>query len=246
MFDHTDSVEHAIMVENKNMNSNDQPSKDELSYPVWEFNYKPERYIHKSWLHALPNGELIEKLMGEGRDTERLSNYLISQLGFDGKFYFDFSNTASQIALWSADDLKKLVMYTGLVFHYKNIQKLIIREQVLEVRESLGDEMYAFAMKRVALFMDSQPKLLDFSDKIDCNNRVIISGLVCLHRYMRRFPTAFMKRIIIKLPRKWFEHMVKYTPQMSQQENKKQVCIEIIEKAMLEVKQDNITLSNLT
>lgn len=239
MLDDTDSLEDVAIVENKNMKSDDQPNKDELPYPVWEFNYKPERYIHKSWLHALPNGELIDKLMGEGRNTERLSNYLMSQLGFDGKFYFDFSNISSQVALWSADDLTKLVMYTGLACHYKNIQTLIIREQVLEVRESLGDEMYTFAMKRVITFMDSQPELLTFSDKIDLNNRVIISGLVCLHSYMSRFPTAFMKRIIIKLPREWFEHMVKYTPQVSSRKNKKQVCIEVIEKAMLEVERDN-------
>ncbi len=233
-----DSVKDSSIVNNKNVDTNTPPNKDELSYPVWEFNYKPERYIHKSWLHALPNGELIDKLMGEGRDTERLSNYLMSQLGFNGKFYFDFSNIASKIALWSADDLNKLVMYTGLACHYKDIQKIIIREQVLAVREQLGNEMYAFAMKRVATFMDSQPEILEFTNNVDFNNKVIISGLVCLHSYMRRFPTAFMKRIIIKLPREWFEHMVKYTPQISQQENKKQICIEVIEKAMLEVEHD--------
>jgi hypothetical protein len=223
--------------------NNDQTNKEGLPYPVWEFNYKPERYIHKSWLHALPNGELIDKLMGEGRDTERLSNYLISQLGFDGKFFFDFSNISSQVALWSASELKRLVMYTGLCCHYKDIQRLIIRDQVLEVRNYLGDEMYAFAMKRAASFMDFQPEILEFSDKVHLNNRVIISGLVCLHSYMRRFPTAFMKRVIIKLPREWFEHMVKYTPQMTKHEGRKLGCIQVIEKAIIEVKRD-VKVSN--
>ena len=241
MLKNINSVEGSTLVENNDMNNNNPPNKDELSYPVWEFNYKPERYIHKSWLHSLPNGELIEKLMGEGRDTERLSNYLMSQLGFNGKFYFDFSKISSKIALWSADDLNKLVMYTGLACHYKEIQKLIVREEVLEIREHIGDEMYAFAMKRVATFMDSQPDILQFSDKVHLKNRMTISGLVCLHSYMRRFPTAFMKRIIIKLPREWFEHMVKYTPQVNNQENKKEICIQVITKAMQEVERDKAT-----
>ena len=42
----------------KNDDTNNKSKEKELSYPVWEFNYKPERYIHKSWLHALPNGDL--------------------------------------------------------------------------------------------------------------------------------------------------------------------------------------------
>lgn len=225
------------------MNNNNQPKKDDLSYPVWEFNYKPERYIHKSWLHSLPNGDLIDKLMGEGRDTERLSNFLMSQLGFDGKFFFDFSNSSSQVALWSGNDLKKLVMYAGLCCHYKDIQQLIMREKVLEVRHYLGDKLYTFALKRAAVFMDFQPEVLEFTDRVHLNNRVIISGLVCLHSYMRRFPTAFMKRVVIKLPREWFEHMIKYTPQVSKQDSKKLACLQVIEKAIQEVKRDHLLLA---
>jgi hypothetical protein len=226
------------------MNNNDQPKKDDLSYPVWEFNYKPERYIHKSWLHSLPNGDLVDKLMGEGRDTERLSNFLMSQLGFDGEFFFDFSNTSSQVALWSASDLKRLVMYAGLCCHYKDIQQLIMRDNVLEVRRYLGDKLYTFALKRAAVFMDFQPEVLEFTKRVHLNNRVIISGLVCLHSYMRRFPTAFMKRVVIKLPREWFEHMIKYTPQVSQQDSKKRACLQVIEKAIQEVKRDHLLLAN--
>ncbi len=224
---------------NKMTNGQKQLGKDELPYPVWEFNYKPGRYIHKSWLHALPNGQLLDKLMGEGRDTERLSNYLMSQLGFDGRFFFDFSNISSQVALWSAADLKKLVMYSGLACHYKDVQHLIVREQVLEVKDFLGEGMYAFATKRVQTFMDFQPEIIKYTDTVHLNNRIIISGLVCLHSYMRRFPAAFMKRIIIKLPREWFEHMIKYTPQVSKQDSKKLVCLQVIKKAMIEVERDN-------
>ena len=218
---------------------NKQPENNDLPYPIWEFNYKPGRYIHKSWLHALPNGDLIAKLMGEGRDTERLSNYLMSQLGFNGEFFFDFSNFSSQVALWSARDLKRLVMYAGLGCHYKDIQKLIVREKVLEVKVFLGEAMYDFAVKRVPSYMDFQPNIIDYSDKVHLNNRIIISGLVCLHSYMRRFPNAFMKRIIIKLPRKWFEHMVKYTPQISKQDSKRLACLEVINKAIHEIERDN-------
>ena len=216
-------------------NDDDKSNKDELSYPVWEFNYKPERYIHKSWLHALPNGELLDKLMGQGRDTERLSNYLMAQLGFNGKFFFDFSNISSQVALWPAADLKRLVMYSGLACHYKDIKKLIIREKVLEVKSFLGEEMYSFALNRASEFMDFQPDILKYEDDVHLNNRIIISGLVCLHTYMRRFPVAFMKRVIIKLPREWFEHMVKYTPQINKDDGRKLACLQLMKKTIPEV-----------
>ena len=226
---------------NKMSNGKKQLDKDDLPYPVWEFNYKPGRYIHKSWLHALPNGELLDKLMGEGRDTERLSNYLMSQLGFDGKFFFDFSNISSQVALWPADDLKKLVMYSGVACHYKDIQQLIVREEVLEVKNFLGEDMYTFATRHVPTYMDFQPEIIKYTDAVNLNDKIIISGLVCLHSYMRRFPTAFMKRIVIKLPREWFGHMVKYTPQVSKQDSKKLACLQVIKKAVIEIEKGNKT-----
>ncbi|MCK5902352.1 MAG: SctK family type III secretion system sorting platform protein [Cocleimonas sp.] len=233
--------EDSIKVENnKVINDDNQSKKDELPYPVWEFNYKPERYIHKSWLYALPNGEILEKLMNDGRDTERLSNYLLSQLGFNGKFFFDFSNISSQVALWSGHELNKLVMYTGLACHCKDIRQLIIREHVLALRESIGGEMYDFAMKRVRTFIDTQPNLLDYADDIRLNDRIVISGLVCLHSYMRRFPIAFMKRVIIKFPRDWFDYLLKYSPQISKEKHKQVVCLEVIEKTIREVEKDNL------
>ena len=178
--------------------------------------------------------------MGEGRDTERLSNYLMSQLGFDGKFYFDFSNISAQVALWPAKELKKLMMYSGLACHYQDIQQLIVREQLLEVKGFLGEAMYQFAIKRAPTFMECQPKILEYEKTVPLNNRIIISGLVCLHSYMRRFPTAFMKRVIIKLPREWFEHMVKYTPQVTKSSRRKIACLNIIEKAISEIQGDGM------
>lgn len=197
------------------MGENKENRLSGVAYPVWEFNYKPERYIHKSWLNSLPNSDIIEKLIenDEKDSSTRLSHFLMSQLGFNGSFYFDFTDPFTQVALWDCEKLEKLIFHTGVVFYGDEISKLIVRDHVLKYRKSLGDELYHFALERALKLNKRNLSILDLPKQMDIMDRVRVSGLVCFNEAVKTLPMAMLKRIVVKLPKRYFHMTLKYAPQ---------------------------------
>lgn len=185
--------------------------KHNLPYPVWEFNYKPERYVHKTWLVDLPNAALLLKLIHteEENKTTRLSQHLMSQLGFNGQFFFDFSDPITKLALWSGVELQYFVKYIGIMYHYNEIRKVIARDEVLAYRKALGGKLYSFALEKApSLNIALNPAKL--SKKLPIKERIMISGLLVLYPAMKGYPLALQKRLVIKLPRQWYDYYIKH------------------------------------
>ncbi|MCK5725549.1 MAG: SctK family type III secretion system sorting platform protein [Thiotrichaceae bacterium] len=195
----------------------DSHRKDKMPYSVWEFNYKPESYVHESWVSDLPNAELIQKLIqednGEQRST-RLSHHLMSQLGFNGKFYFDFSDSLTRVALLKSDDLQTLVMHLGLMFHFDDIRHTITKDLVVKYREELGKDLYQFALTIAPKFKKKQLKSIRLPKDMPIKEQVLVSGLICLFTAVKSNPVALLKRLLIKLPREWFDLYVHYSSKL--------------------------------
>lgn len=187
--------------------------KDKLPYSVWEFNYKPESYVHKSWISDLPNADLIKKLITEdnGQKSTRLSHHLMDQLGFNGKFYFDFSDSLTRVALLSSKDLQSLVMHLGIMFHFDDIRHTIIKDLVVKYKVELGEDLYNFALIRAPKLKNKQLKTIHLPKTMPIKQKVLVSGLVCLFTAVKINPVALLKRLVIKLPRQWFDIYVSYS-----------------------------------
>ncbi len=180
----------------------------QLPYPVWEFNYKPERYVHDSWLSNLPNAELLQRLIAEDSGNQkatRLSHHLMGQLGFDGKFYFDFSDPITKLALWSTEDIQKLVYHVGILFYFDEIRHQITRDDVKKFRSELGVELYNFALNNAPRLKSKQLKQVDLPNTMSIKQKVVTAGLISLFTAMKGYPLALLKRLVVKLPRKWFD-----------------------------------------
>ncbi len=193
------------------------PSKtfkeDDVSYPVWEFNYKPESYVHPSWVADLPNADLLQKLINEdsSKKSTRLSHHLMSQLGFDGKFYFDFSDPITKLALWSGNDLQNLVYHLGILFYFDDIRHKIARNEVRQYRAELGNELYGFALTGALLLKKKQLKQVILPASMPIKQKVLVAGLISLFTAMKGYPVPLVKRLVVKLPRKWFDAYVRYS-----------------------------------
>ncbi len=187
--------------------------KENLPYPVWEFNYKPERYVHESWVSNLPNAALLRKLITEdsSQQATRLSHHLMNQLGFNGKFYFDFKDPVTRLALWHGEDLKTLIYHVGILFFFDDIRKKITRTEVNQYRSELGAELYNFALLRAPKIKERQLKHLDFPASMSIKQQVLMAGLLSLFTAMQGYPLPLLKRFVIKLPRKWFDAYVHYS-----------------------------------
>ena len=187
--------------------------EENMPYPVWEFNYKPERYVHPSWLKNLPNADLLQTLIKEdsSQKSTRLSHHLMSQLGFNGKFYFDFSDPITKMALWQSKDLEKLVYYVGILFYFDEIRQKITRSEVKKYRMELGNDLYNFALLRAPKLKKRQLKQVILPPSMSIKQKVLVAGLIAVFTAMRGYPVSLVKRLVVKLPRKWFDAFVKFS-----------------------------------
>ncbi|CAA6815635.1 MAG: Unknown protein [uncultured Thiotrichaceae bacterium] len=188
-------------------NPEDFLKSENLPYPIWEFNYKPEKYVHTSWLKDLPNADVILKLIAEDsrKTSTRLSHHLLSQLGFDGKFFFDFNDSLTQLALWDTSEMQKLVQHIGMMFYFDDVRRCITRQEVASYRKALGEELYTFALEGAPEIKQRQLKALDLSEELSINRKLLITGMAVIIAGMQDYPYALLKRMIIKLPRSWFD-----------------------------------------
>ncbi|MEZ5479335.1 MAG: SctK family type III secretion system sorting platform protein, partial [Thiolinea sp.] len=128
--------------------ASDAAPNQKLSNLVWEFNFRPDHYIHDSWFEQMPDGPLIRKLVGCHRSADRIVQHLLQRLGLENQVFFNFSNSLTRIALWKGPELEKLILYTGAVFYHAKIQKVVTREDVHRIRDELGEELFQFMQSR--------------------------------------------------------------------------------------------------
>lgn len=194
--------------------------------PVWEFNYKPDRYIHKSWLATIPNGRLLEKLRASKRDTTQLSQYLLGQLGFNGEFYFDFSNNPlASVALLPLKSLEKLIKLIGVTYNYQEINKVIEKQEVTLLKKTLGEDIYDFSFQQAPLVAKKKLSSINYPKNTALHEKIISSGFICLHSAFQRQPAALKKRLLIKLPKEWIIMSQRYIKACDKNSFREAECI---------------------
>ncbi|HHC74212.1 MAG TPA: hypothetical protein ENK78_03975, partial [Thiothrix sp.] len=157
------------------------PPKPTPNPTIWEFNYKPERYIDTTWLETIPNGKLLEKLCKNKRDTSQLSHYLLSQLGFNGQFFFDFSDPIARVALSPPENLKKLVEYIGVTYQQHDIRRTITKDEVRALKDSIGEDIYQFGLQSAPKITKKPLTYFAFKDDVTLKQRILMTGVICLN-----------------------------------------------------------------
>jgi hypothetical protein len=71
---------------------------DTLTRAVWRFNFRPDLYVHDSWLKAMPEGEVLQRLLSRRTTESGLAQYMLSRLGVAESVFFDFRSPLSQLA----------------------------------------------------------------------------------------------------------------------------------------------------
>ena len=125
--------------------------KNELSQAVWCFNFRPDSYLHPSWLTTMPDGQVMLALFGQKRGESRLVQHMMQRLGLHDSVFFDFSKPLSRLALWRGQELEQLILCLGAVFHFQVLRRVVIRDDLLKVQQVLGDDLYRFLQQRAPL-----------------------------------------------------------------------------------------------
>ncbi|MEZ5536824.1 MAG: SctK family type III secretion system sorting platform protein [Thiolinea sp.] len=211
-------------------------NRNKLSDLVWEFNFRPDHYIHDSWLEQMPDGPLIKKLGGCHRSADRIVQYLMQRLDLEGQVFFNFSNSLTRIGLWSGADLERLIMHAGAVFYHSKVQRVVAREDVLHIRDQMGDELFSFMQRRALQLKGRMELSLKLPRELDAEKAIILAGLLCFHVALSDYPLALRKRLMLKLPHQWFTLYKRAAPLGKQLSQKQSECAALLQKVAIEVR----------
>ena len=167
-----------------------------------EFNFLPLRYIHPSWLKTISGGRYLEEMRSCSRTEYHLSRYLLSCFGLENDYCFDFTDQVKTIALLDDNKLTEIVKYAGLVINREQIKKNIAREDIVKLKQMIGEKAYMFALKR-APFMGTVPDFPSTEYKSEnLITNITVSGVQCLATLFSGNAAVF-KRVFLKFPITW-------------------------------------------
>jgi len=172
---------------------------------VYEFNLLPARSIHVSWAETIFTEGLWKRLASTPRCEAPLSRMILDELGLSETFPFDFSGPAARLTLLDSPTLDRLALYAGLVAGGSAVRQVIERDGVNELRQSLGDAAYNFALVRAPLLEGACPGTVSAEggpDAAHCRSaddfRAI--GRRLLAAVVAGLPGEIVKRFVLKLP----------------------------------------------
>ncbi len=209
---------------------------DALTRAVWKFNFRPDLYVHESWVKSMPEGTVLQRLLSNRRSESGLARYLSNRLGVAESVFFDFRSPLSQIALWSGEDIRQLVEYLGATLYRDLVRLVITRDDITRLRHNVGEDLYAFMQQRAPLLTHNIGKLPAFPSTMSLKNRMELAGLLCLRAAFNRFPDAFWKRLMFKLDREWYVLWKRYARIGSRWNDNSGECAVLVQKVAIEVK----------
>ncbi|MRI32164.1 hypothetical protein EOPP23_04030 [Endozoicomonas sp. OPT23] len=190
----------------------DQSNGLELFQSVAEFNLYLIRYIHPSWLKTVKLSPLVQQLRQENNADYHLSHYLLKQFQLNNEFDYEFIENHKRIALADEGELTALALYTGATLNEGIIRNALLSSQRQAFAECLGEPLYRFATQKAQFIarFDQQlgPSLLiDWDHLEQFKHYLLLSGLQVLGTAFSSCPEAFKKRLLLKMPTDYREHL---------------------------------------
>ena len=208
----------------------------ELDQAIWTFNFRPDTYIHSSWLAAMPDGMVMPKLFSHSRGQGPLVLHLMQQLGVYDSVFFDFGKPLSRLALWPGAELEKLVLYLGAVFELKTLRLLVRRDDILKVQQVVGDELFAFMQQRAAQITHNVPDTVILPVSLSVHKRLLLRGMLCLRAAFAHYPEAFWQRLLYKLERAWASEWQQYKQLGQAWDAQASECAVLLQKVAIEIR----------
>ncbi len=177
--------------------------EDNLFAQIYAFNQLISQYVEESHLFAFPDLlKYWESLKKITRVQKKLSNLLLKYFKLENKSFYNFEDPRLRIALLDAKTLKNLLLYAGAVLYSERISKIIMKNDLLSLKESIGDDLYFFASKKASLLIGFAPKV-DLSKNSEgiLKKDLFEAGKECLQMCLAQEDTRLTERLILKFPK---------------------------------------------
>lgn len=174
---------------------------DDLFATIYRFNELVSLYIDKSHLSPFPQlEENWEKLKESTRVQKKISHMLLRHLNLESRLHYDFVEPRLRLALLDAKVLNELLIRAGAVYYSEKIGKIIVKKDVLALKESIGEQMYFFATKKASLIKGLAPEIELPEVSQFGQDEFFQAGQRCLEICFSQVDSALIDRLILKFP----------------------------------------------
>ena len=186
--------------------------RDNLFIAIYQFNELISLYVDESHLGQFPVlGNNWKAFREVPRVQKKLSKLLQKLFNLEGLQYYNFEEPRLRLALMEGRVLRELLMKVGAVYYSERIGKIIVKREVLDLKESIGEDIYFFATKKASLIKGLGPKV-EVPDVKELRREDLIEmGKLCLEICFSGEDRGLTERMVLKMPSrlKWnFEKTV--------------------------------------
>jgi hypothetical protein len=173
--------------------------------PLWSllcrFNGRLAADVHPRHLGNNLDEGLFERLRLSPRAEAVLSRWIVRRFELDPQGHWDFAEPRLRLALLPAERLARLIRMLGLTMLCRRIAHEVVGRRVRQLRESLGEVEYEFAVKRAPLLARQLPVEFEGSELADDPagqaTELGYRGLACC---LVGAPPQVLQRVALKLP----------------------------------------------
>lgn len=180
--------------------------KRELFREIYLFNNDLLSYIDSDYF-PVKNVDLegvCRNLSDE--NLRREWNFLLKKSNsISGDGEYDFSEKRLLLFLFSAEEIKKIIYCAGSICFAEAIRKVIVRSELLNLKEALGDDIHDFVIKSGALMLSSEGARALRCEGESLIESIFNTGKSIISAALSRSPEALQQRFVLKFPEnyKW-------------------------------------------
>lgn len=175
---------------------------DNLFAQIYNFNQLISKYIEPTHVVDFPNlAKYWDGFKKIKRVQKNLSALLLKYFNLENKTFYGFEDPRLRIALLDVHTLNNLLLYTGAVLYSERISKIILKKDLLLLKESIGEEIYFFATKKASLLIGFAPKINLITDTPISKETLLEAGKETLQICLAQEDPGLTKRLILKFPK---------------------------------------------
>lgn len=174
---------------------------DDLFAQIYGFNQLISKYVEQSHIAQFPDlAKYWNSLKKINRIQKKLSDFLLKYFKLENKSFYRFEDPRLRIALLDSKTLNNLLLYAGAVLYSERMSKIILKKDLLFLKESIGEDIYFFTTKKASLLTGFAPKVnLSTETAID-KKALFEGGKECLQMCLAQEEPALTDRLILKFP----------------------------------------------
>lgn len=173
--------------------------RPELYRSIYDWNMYPHRWALPAALAGRADGAVIGILETSPSGRQRLSGYFRAALDLP-ECWWDFQESRRRLALLAPSSLARLAAFSGATLHASRLARIVARSERNAFTNRLGEDAYAFALRRGRLMPPPEALRPLAADTDDLAGDVQRAGWRLLGCCLREEPAAVRDRFRLKAP----------------------------------------------